>query len=274
MLRYCWGLLPVLVMGLSMRADAQTLASSARQMTPGSLKLSAYYQGTRGQDLKFKQNSSASCSGGGSFNPGFVCGSEGETEAEGDGEAAIMQLTYQPWDGLQYYALFGAGNYRLETSSVSVRNVLAGDRPGFIYGIGSKAVLLPDTVVSPAIALDGRVAWQRYYFNELRPYVNAADANIDQRLDIFQYQLALEASHQFQFSDPKWTFEPYGGLKMVRSQTSLKDLKSGSRVGGVQHEFTPFLGFVVPVYEHEAVLAEASFVNGIQYSLGLQVKFK
>ena len=253
-------------------AQAQTIASSARQMSARSLKWDVYYQGTQGQDLNFKQTTSGSCTGGGGINPSFACGSSGNVPASIDAGAIILQVTYQPWENLQYYAGLGAGNLTMSVSSVSARNVLTGDRPGFLYHVGVRSVIIPDTIAGPGVAIDGRIGWQRYHFNEIHPFTAGA-GQIDQRLDIYQYQIAVETSHRFVFSDPQWSVEPYGGVKWLRSHAYLKDLQAGGRTGGIQDTFTPFVGLVVPMTEHESLTAEASFVNGIQYSAGLQVRF-
>lgn len=255
-------------------AASQTLGTSARQMTPGSWKLVGFYEGAQSQDLDFTLQSGGPCAGGGAFNPGFPCGSGGTVTGKGDGGAVVLKAIAQPYEAVQYYASAGLGDYTLRVPNGGVDNVLTGDRPGFLYAFGAKAVLVPDTVAGPAIALDASVGWQRHHFNEVRPEATAAAGQIDQRLDVLRYQVALETSHRFDFSEPKMSMEPYGGLQWVRTDSHLKDLRGGGRVGGIGDVFTPFLGVLVPVFEHETLFAEAAFVGGYRYSAGLQVRFK
>ena len=114
--------------------------------------------------------------------------------------------------------------------------------------------------------------------------------SVNQRLTLWQYQVAVEASHLFNLIEPQkgvdkeheamlpvipqgFKIEPYGGVKWVRIQSDLHDYTDGSHSGGQQDVASPFLGVRVPIYEHEGLFAEASFVNGYQYAGGLEVRF-
>lgn len=253
-------------------AGAQALGESARQLAPGSLKFTLYYQGTRSQDLNFSLNSGGTCGAGGTFNPGFPCASSGNVPASLEGGAVLLRATYQPWDSLQYHASVGVGEAVVRVASAAVSNVLTSDRPGALCAVGVKAVLLPDTIVSPAVALDAGVSWQRHAFNELRPAAGAGQGQVRQRLDLYQYQVAMQTSHRFGFSNLRWSVEPYGGVKWLRAHAYLKDLQGGGRIGGMKDTVTPFVGLILPIYEHEALFSEASFVGGVQYAVGLQIR--
>jgi hypothetical protein len=97
---------------------------------------------------------------------------------------------------------------------------------------------------------------------------------VNQRLDMMQFHVALQASHLFKFEGTRWSVEPHGGLKWMRNQAWLKDAQGGGRAGGIQDTVTPFLGLNIPLFEKEALFAEASFVNGVQYSAGLNIRFR
>lgn len=236
------------------------LGTSARQMEAGSWKTLVYFQGASDQKLKFELTDNGICSGHGATAPQFACGQTGEVKLEGDAAAVLVKAVRQVSEqGFQLYALAGAGDYSIKQGTSSIINGRALNRGGFLSGVGAKAVIWPDTLVAPAIALDASLGWQRYYGQ--------------MRLDILQYQLALEASHRFVFDDSRWVVEPYGGIKWLRSHAWLKNIGSGERVGGIQDTVTPFLGLNLPVFGGDAIFAEASFVNGIQYSGGLVFKF-
>lgn len=250
-------------------AGAQTLAGSARQLEPGSWQVTPYYQGADNMDLRFRVNSSGPCAGGGGTNPAFPCGGVSDVTGKADLSNAVVKVLVQPWDRMQYYVFGGAGTLSL---SLPNGNVLTSERLGHLVGAGVKAQLMPDTVVSPAIALDASFGWHRYRFTEVSP---AAAPAIDQRLDIYQYQVAVIASHRFELGQ-KASVEPYGGLKWLRSHSWLKDQRNaggGSRIGGIQDTFSPFVGLQAPVFEHETIFAEASFVDGVHYAAGMQVRF-
>lgn len=260
-------------------AGAQLLGTTARQAPQGSLKLLAYYQGTQDQSLNLN-----------------VIGSRGgpgeDVEVKGDGGAALLKLVYQPWEGLQYYAAFGLGDYSISVPSVTAPNSFRGDRPGHILTAGVKTVLYPDTQVTPAFAVDASISRSRYYFNRRFPGgTPGVSGNINQRLDLMQYQVALEASKTFVLKDADekaderevpgvllrhagFKVEPYGGVKWTRIQADLKDLVDGDHSGGMQDTVSPFLGVRIPFHKNEGLFAEASFVGGYQYGAGLELRFK
>ena len=252
-------------------AGAQVLATTARQSSSGSLKFLAYYQGVQNQTLNFNTNDSGTCTAPGGAT--FACGQGGTVAAKGTGGAGMMKIVWQPWERFQYYAMYGVGDYSMSVPSTTVTNILTGDAHGQIYGAGIKASIVPDTLVTPAIALDLSIAQSLYNFNRRFPGGTPGISDISQRLTLMTYQFAVETSHLFVL-DAQWKLEPYGGVKWVRVQTDLKDLGDGSHAGGQTDTVTPFLGLRVPVEEHEAFFAEASFVDGYHYGGGLELRFK
>ena len=259
------------------KADAQILASTARQSSSGSLKILAYYEGVSDQSLNFSLNGSGSCAT--PTGVSFACGQSGNVEAKGNGGAGILKLVWQPWERFQYYALYGVGEYSLSAPSSTVTNSLTGDSRGQIYGLGVKASIVPDTLVAmdgfiaPAIALDVSMTRSVYNFNRVAPADSSRNGSIDQRLELMTYQFALESSHVFSV-DEQIKLEPYGGVKWVRVQSDLKDLGDGSHAGGQTDTVTPFIGLRLPAGDHEAFFAEASFIDGYHYGAGLDLRFK
>jgi len=247
------------------------LLYSPRQLSSGTWEVLAYYQGVQGQDLNFSLAGNGTCATQ-TGNRSFACGGTEKVGGKGDGGAAMVRLAYQPYESMQYYAAFGAGDYTLRVDSISQTNVLTGERPGQLYQIGVKDVLWPDTIVGPGLAADVSFGWQRYWFNETHPE-QAFGYSIDQRLDVLLTQVALETGHLFKQEGWRVGVEPYGGVKWMRLQAWLKDFQGGGRVGGIQDTVTPFLGVHLQTYEKEGLFAEASFVNGWQYGAGLSLRF-
>ena len=277
-----------LVALFSVPVFSQSLGTTARQLPAGSLKILAYYQGEQDQTVKFNAGSSGSCSSQNGIN--FVCNQSGDVDAKGAGGAGLVKVIYQPWENVQYYAAFGMGDYSLSVPSVTLANTLTGDNPGTILTAGLKAVLYPDTLVTPAIAVDLSVSRSRYAFNRVYPAATpGANNSIDQRLDLMQYQVAVEASHIFTLQDADeksdekaglvarrgvgFKLEPYGGVKWLRLQSDLKDLMDGSHTGGQQDTVTPFVGLRIPFSRNEGVFAEAQFVDGYVYAAGMELRF-
>lgn len=274
-IRLRWGLCTLsAVLFFAVKAHAEPLAVSARQTTAHSLKFTGYYRGTQAQDLTFSVGGSGTCATAPGALPAvpFPCGSTGETPAEGAGQAAVVKVSYQPYDNVQYYATLGTGRYSLKVSSLSRTASLTGDRPGFIYGVGARGLLFPDTIASMALAVDAGVTLERYFFNRNSGGVTAAQVNVKNRLDLLQLQLALQASRRYELGG-RWKAEPYGGVKWVRTQASLKDLDSGDRFTGATDAVRPFLGLSLPFAENENLFGEASFVKGYEYAAGLAVRF-
>lgn len=243
--------------------DAQMLGTTARQVEAGSWQALFFYQGTRSQDLSFAVSDAANCAGG-ATPPGsgvtFPCASTGELEADGSGEAFVLKLAFQPRErGIQLYGTAGVGEYAMTVGSQTVFNSRVLDRAGVLTSLGAKVMIWPDTVVTPALAVDGSVGWQRYF---------GAD-----RLDLFQTQVALEASHLFRFERTSWELEPYGGVKWLGTRAQLKDVGSGSRVAGREDAVTPFVGFRMPLFTHDSLFGEVSFVKGVQFASGIALRF-
>ena len=255
-------------------AAAQLVGTTARQSSSGSLKLLAYYQGVADQSVNFSINDAGACSAAppnGAVS--FACGQSGDVEAKGAGGAGLVKVVWQPWERFQYYAHFGAGDYSLRVPSTTISNVLTGDNHGLIYGAGMKASIVPDTIVTPAVAMDISLTQSRYNFNRRFPGgTPGVSGSIDQRLILMTYQFAVEASHLFTL-DEYWKLEPYGGIKWTRVEADLKDMVDGAHAGGKQDTASPFLGLRVPVGDHEAFFAEASFVDGYHYGGGLELRF-
>ncbi|PIP81435.1 MAG: hypothetical protein COR54_20035 [Elusimicrobia bacterium CG22_combo_CG10-13_8_21_14_all_63_91] len=245
---------------------AAVIGSSARHLEQGSWRASVQYQGVQKEDLEFDVGSSGTCAGNtvpaGTVT--FPCGATGTVEATGSGESVIAKLELQPYERMQYYVSGGAGNYRLKASTLTA----AGDNLGFILGGGVKALVMSESLVTPAIAIDAGVSLESYRFSRS----NSARASIAERLELLRTYVAVEGSKRFDF-DENITLEPYGGVKWLRTRATIKDLNSTDRQSGNQDTVSPFVGLSLPVFGREGFFAEASFVNGIHYGFGLNIAF-
>jgi hypothetical protein len=246
---------------------AQT-GTTARQLASGSLKFLVYYQGTNEQSIKFSVRGAQGCVAPGAFTPAFGCGDSGDVDARGYGSAVLAKILYQPWDSLQYYAFGGAGTYKLKLPA----HMLSGDNPGTIFGAGVKAIVIPNTQVTPGVAVDASMSNSRYAFNRISPGAPTQSNRINDFLVLWQYQLAVEASHLFTLEGFK--MEPYGGVKWSRIDADLNDRQQGSHSGGRQEDAMPFVGLRLPIYEREAIFIEGAFNQGYILAGGLEVRFK
>jgi len=255
-------------------AAAQINGLTARQSSRGSLKFLAYYQGVADQNLNFSVGNSGVCTAAPpSGGVAFPCNSSGDVEANGSGGAGMVKIAWQAAERFQLYAHVGTGDYSIKVPSTTVQNTLSGDKLGIIYGAGLKASIVPDTIVNPAIALDLNITRSHYNFNRINPGGTPGITNgFNSRLELMTYQVAIETSHLFTI-DEHWKIEPYGGIKWTRVQADLKDLTSGAHAGGQQDTGTPFLGLRVPAEDRIAFFGEASFIGGMHYGGGLELRF-
>lgn len=273
--RVRWGMTALsAVIFFAGKAGAEPLTVSARQSAARSLRIAGYYRGIQAEDLTFSVGGSGTCTTAPGVLPAvpFPCGTTGKTPAEGSGQAALVKISYQPFDNVQYYATLGAGKYSLSLASVTNTTTLTGDVPGFIYGAGVRGLLMPESIASTALAVDASVTMERYSFNRSQPQTTPAAVNVKDRLDLMRLQLAVQASRRFDFGG-RWKLEPYGGLKWLRTQAWLKDLNTGDRFGGIQDVVKPFAGISLPFSDNESLFGEAAVVKGYEYAAGLAVRF-
>lgn len=270
-------------------AQAQIMGLSSRQLEKGSLRMLAYYQGTSGQDLNFTVQNPGGCTTKVVGGVRFACGQTGDVGAAGSGGMGVLKLLYQPGDLIQYYILGGIGDYSLRAPFNGVTQSLTGDHPGWMAGGGLRVVVIPDTLVTPGIAVDLGGSQSAYKFNRRSPGsgVPGENNNINQRLGLTQWQFALQLGHLFTITEPQdaverdqqilirdgFKIEPYGGVKMTLIQADLHDLQDGSHAAGHQDGISPFIGVRLPFYKREGLFAEISFVHGTQFAGGLEFRF-
>lgn len=268
-------ILPVVILFAAFPAAAQISGLTARQSSKGSLKFLAYYQGVADQNLNFSVSNSGVCSAAPpTVGVSFPCNSSGDVETKGSGGAGMLKLAWQAAERFALYAHVGTGDYSIKVPSTTAENTLSGDKLGIIYGAGLKASVVPDTIVNQAIALDLSITRSHYNFNRITPGGTAGiNSGFSQALDLTTYQVAVETSHLFEI-DKNWKLEPYGGVKWTRVQADLKDLAGGGHAGGQKDTGTPFVGLRVPAEDRIAFFSEASFIDGLHYGGGLELRFK
>lgn len=268
-------ILSVILAFAALPAAAQISGLTARQSSSGSLKFLAYYQGVADQNLNFSIDGSRVCNAAPpSGGVTFPCNSSGDIEAEGSGGAGMFKIAWQAAERFQLYTHVGTGDYSIKVPSATVGNTISGDKLGIIYGAGLKASIVPDTIVNPAIALDLSITRSHYNFNRITPGGTPGINNgYSSRLTLMTYQVAVETSHLFTV-DENWKLEPYGGVKWMRVQADLKDLAGGGHSGGQKDTGTPYLGLRVPAEDRIAFFGEASFMDGLHYGGGLELRFK
>jgi len=249
---------------------AQILAQTARQGTPGSWQISVYYQGVSDQDLSFNLSGGSSvCQGKGGLAT-FACGQSGALSVHGNGDAGLIKAVYQPWGGFQYSAAVGAGYYSLSVPSTGATQNYSGSGAGPVFSLGVQDVIFPDTIVTPAVAINAGFSGAMYPLDQMNDSAGNVSA-VNDTLTLLEYQLGVEVSHVFPLDG--WKVEPYGGIRWYRVDADLKDATVGSHSGGFRDTLAPVVGLRIPTADHEGLFAEAAYVEGFQYGGGLSLRF-
>lgn len=187
-------------------------------------------------------------------------------EAKGRSNAIAARVMVNPWSGFYYWLKAGSGSYELEIPSVTVNNTLSGQDNGIILGIGARKLLIPDTIVTPAIAVDLGVNYRKYNFNALRPD-GGAKALVSNILEMADIQAAAIVSKKF-----NW-IEPYGALRVTRTYLSLKDAVSLGKVDGSKDDAGIVLGARVYLHPRESLVVEGQVSEGTSLTAGWNVQF-
>ena len=232
-------------------AAAQAFLGSARQNPDKSWRATAYYRDVSGQRLAFGVPA-----GPGTTNdvPGTVAG-----------EFSGLKLAYQPGADVEYFLTAGGGHYTLDAASSTLTNHLSGERVGWELGAGLKALIEPETPVTPAVSVTASAGRSSTDLNALEQAGQMT--SVSQRLTLDRYELALTGSKRF------GRLEPYGGVALFRIRSKLKDLDAGSRNGGDVDGTRVVIGLKVAVFSKEAVEVEARLGGGTVIGAGWEVRF-
>jgi hypothetical protein len=192
--------------------------------------------------------------------------SNAEIELEQEYKAGIFNLEFRPQEGLQYRARFGqVDGFSLEFSSGSHTNKFESTDLGFLWGVGISGRIVPGSMVSTAIKWD-------LCYTEIRSdldrfdsadAVTSSDAEFRER----EYQGSILFSQRWK------ELEPFGGLKILRTVSQIRDNGTKGRVTGTEDNVSPVVGLKWNFFNRESVMVEASFVGEESISAGVQVQF-
>jgi hypothetical protein len=160
----------------------------------------------------------------------------------------------------------GIGNYILDIPSDPASNELSGQDRGAVLGIGARKLLFPDTIVSPAVAVDFGISRALYDLDTFRSG-NTAPQAVNDELDITEFQADVVVSKRI------GKFEPYGGLKVFRKNAVLSDKTGFSNVSGTEDGAGLFFGARLNYYEHEALVIEGSCMGETSFNAGINIIF-
>lgn len=160
----------------------------------------------------------------------------------------------------------GLGNYEIELPSTTVKNNLSGGEQSYIFGVGYRSRLFPDTIVSPAISVEFGVNYESYKLNKLKQSDSVSYA-IDKKLELLNMQAAVVVSKRIPF------IEPYGGLKVFRTNATITDNLNSVSASGIRDNASLFLGAKADLFDKQALMVEVSFVGETTLAAGWNIYF-
>lgn len=252
---------------------ASDLMAPATQLGQKKFHAEVYYRQVLKQKLNLDVSSTGNIQVKGST---FSASSTSELESEGSGNAMMGRISFQPFETpIQYYLVGGVGQYDLKVPSGSYSNKYGTDNPGYIIGGGIRYTVVPFTIVSPAVSLDLSATHSRY---SLTNFVSGDGKTVGDTSQLFtslEIQGALTISKKFLFDlgDNKASIDPYVGVKVVRTRTSLDDNSTGSHISGTRTDVSPFFGLKFKPFPYEGLVLEGSVLSELSYSVGLTFGF-
>lgn len=248
-------------------SQAGELASTADSFEAGSWRVSVYGQHVKSEPVVESAGGSGieiPLAGGGSTT--IFSSANTEIEMEAEYNAVVAAMTVRPRNGLHYRFKIGqVRDYELTFASQTVDNQFRAETDGIVWGVGARANLTQGTIVSFAFALDFSYSQLIVDFDRFQSGATVSAA--DHRLEQDEFQTALNISKRFQ------AFEPYGGVKIGRTITKLKDRATKERSRGGKDFVSPFVGLSWEMFSNEYLIVEGSFVDEKSVSAGLNVQF-
>jgi hypothetical protein len=262
-----WFLWFVLILtGMFTTGHASELLSSADVMEGGKWSVSVYGRTAKMEPVLSISNASSVLVPLSSGNSTIFSAQNTDVTLEQESESAVVAVKFRPKNGLTYRVKAGQiQSFDLEFSSGSHTNKLEATDGGLVWGLGAEWSVSPGSIVSPAITLDG--SWTRTSVDLDRfqsPGVVSATQN---RFEQDELQLALNLSRRWK------QLEPFGGLKVSRLISRLRDDGTKESLRGYHDGWAPFLGLQWEFFDGESLLIEASFVDDESISAGLNLKF-
>lgn len=250
------------------------LMTPATQMSPEKIHIETYYRRMAKQDLivTIGGNSTVNVK-----SARVTTHSTADLEAEGRGNGAMAKITVQPFEEprIQFYVLGGMSSYELQLPSGSFSNSYKTDNNGYTMGGGIRYTLVPYTMVTPAVSLDLSATHSRYCLSRFE----SGDGKIAEPTGLlmiaFEIQAALTVSKKFvfDFNKNKASFDPYVGVKMIRTRLNLDELSTGAHYSGTKTGTAPFIGFRLNPIQRVGLIVEGSFINELSASAGLTFNF-
>jgi len=234
----------------------------ATQLEKGGVSLAVFY-GNTAEKLDFNVNSRDQIKVG---NNSYFSEVSSDLESDGTSRGVYAKLMFNPANGLYYWLKAGLAGYSLDIPSSLAKNNLTCQNSGWVYGIGARKLLFPDTIVTPAVAIDFGFNYAIYGMDTFRAGGSDPVA-VNDKLEIIETQADLVVSKKINI------VETYGGLKVYNKAATLTDKSGFANVSGTRNDAGLFFGVKVNYYKQEALLIEGSFIGETNFTAGINIKF-
>lgn len=179
---------------------------------------------------------------------------------------AIAKVLLQPHEGLVYWLGANSTAYEIEVPSFSHKNLLRSQVPGWRVSAGLRRILMPDTIVSPALSVEAGISHSRTAVSVL--YAGLADGQIINNVfSVTEYHIGLGVSKKYV------SVEPYAGMMITRAHAVMRDNTAAVEVGGYRDTAAAIVGLCIYPYKHESLICEASFIGEASFTIGWNVEF-
>lgn len=222
----------------------------ATQMEKGKGAIQVIYSETS-RKLSFTQTGSQKIS-----VSGHDYYSDVATKFDTDAKASMVAVRWvygKELDSL-FWVKLGRGNYEIEVPSATVKNRLSGRDASWVGGAGLRKLLFPDTVVTPAVAVDFGANIGVYKIDSFKPG-DSADELVSNELMVAELQAAVVVSKNYS------VFEPYAAVKISKTQSSLKDNDTIAKIDGSDNTVGLTVGTKLKIFKKDSLTLEGSFIG-------------
>ncbi|MGA2089874.1 MAG: hypothetical protein ABSH12_00210 [Endomicrobiales bacterium] len=248
------------VSALGSLAHAYELIMPARQVEDPDVGI-VWYQSQQDLDLQLKSNDRISV---GSFH--YVNAVTNDFTVSTVNSGMQAKILFQPHKELVYWLSFGSTAYDIDIPSTSVKNHLASQQPGWMAGAGIRKILMPDTIVTPAFAIEAGVRYSQSSLTVLYPG-DFTPISVQNDFLTTEYHLGFVASKKYE------SIEPYGSVQVTRTFATLRDINAADEISGEKDAVSVVTGVRLYPYPNESLICEASFFGENGFSIGWNIEF-
>lgn len=257
-MRFVAILLMLLISASAVRA--MEILLPARQVETASTVF-AWFQSQRDFTLRSNENEKISI---GSLS--YVSNVSKEVTVRTSNNGVIAKMLFQPHDTLVYWVGANSTAYEIEIPSFSHKNLIRSQVPGWCVSAGMRHILMPDTIVSPALSIEAGISHSRTPVAVLYAG-SSAGRIIDNVFSVTEYHIGVGTSKKYSH------VEPYGGVMISRAHAVMRDNAEAVEIGGYRDTVNAILGLRLYPFQHESLICEASFVGESSFSIGWNIDF-